>query len=523
MRLVTLSGPDRTRAARVGDGGDDGHAAGAVVVELDAPDVGALLADPGWRTAPGGARHDLAAVALAPVVPCPGKIFCVGLNYRAHIVEMGRELPSHPTLFAKFPEALIGPTDPIELDPASAAVDWEAELAVVIGSRVRRAGSEEAAAAIAGFSVLNDITMRDCQYRSTQWLQGKTFEATTPFGPQLVTPDELPGAVAPALDLTCTLDGEVVQSANTSDLVFSPVALVEYISTIVTLNPGDVIATGTPGGVGHTHQPPRYLADGSVLVSEIAGLGRLTNTARSRVPARPSVRGVTTRAELPELVWVAAGSSLLLDALHTLGDAALDAATALPGWSRRHLLGHVASNAEALGRLLSWAGTGVESRMYASPDQRAADIESGSARPVAQLRDAVGRGVVDLDRAVAALPERAWSAEVVTAQGRTVPAREVPWMRAREVCVHAVDLGTGRTFADLPAAFCRQLVGDVARWRAARGDGRALVLEATDTGQVWQVAGTGPAQRVHLPVADLAAWITGRTNRTDLPTLSGWL
>ena len=253
------------------------------------PDVGVLLTDPDWRSARGGARHDLASVALAPVVPRPGKIFCVGLNYRTHILEMGRELPPFPTLFAKFPEALVGPTDPIELDPASDAVDWEAELAVVIGARVRRAGPDEAAAAIAGFSVLNDVTMRDWQYRSVQWLQGKTFEASTPFGPQLVTPDELPGGVAPALDLTCTVDGELVQAANTSDLVFSPVALVEYISTIVTLNPGDVIATGTPGGVGHARTPPRYLTDGSVLVTEIVGLGRLTNTARAGVPARPTV------------------------------------------------------------------------------------------------------------------------------------------------------------------------------------------------------------------------------------------
>jgi acylpyruvate hydrolase len=276
MRFVTLNGPDGTRAARV-----DGDTA----VELDAPDVGALLANPGRPVE--GARHDLAGAALAPVVPRPGKIFCVGLNYRTHILEMGRELPEFPTLFAKFPEALVGPTDPIALDPASDAVDWEAELAVVIGRRVRRADPAEAAAAIAGFSVLNDVTMRDWQYRSVQWLQGKTFEDSTPFGPQLVTPDELTGGVAPALELRCSVDGELVQSANTSDLVFGPVALVEYISRIVTLNPGDVIATGTPGGVGHARKPPRYLTDGSVLVTEIEGIGRLENVARSMavVPA----------------------------------------------------------------------------------------------------------------------------------------------------------------------------------------------------------------------------------------------
>ncbi len=279
MRLTTLRTPAGTRAARID---------GDTTVEIDAPDLGALLADPAWReraAAADGPRHDLAAVDLAPLVPRPGKIFCVGLNYRTHILEMGRELPEYPTLFAKFPEALIGPHDPISLDPASEKVDWEAELAVVVGAPVRRATEAEAEAAIAGFAVLNDVTMRDWQYRSVEWLQGKTFEATTPFGPQLVTPDELPGGVRPALDLLCAVDGETVQAANTSDLVFDPVTLVAYISQILTLNPGDVIATGTPGGVGHARKPPRYLTDGAVLTTEFQGLGSQRNTARATVPA----------------------------------------------------------------------------------------------------------------------------------------------------------------------------------------------------------------------------------------------
>jgi acylpyruvate hydrolase len=269
--------PYGTLAARVEDG---------TAVELDAVDVGALLADPRWReraAAEDGPRHDRAGVELAPVVPRPGKIFCVGLNYRTHILEMGRELPQFPTLFAKFPEALVGPADPIVLDSASEAVDWEAELAVVVGAPVRRAGAAEAAAAIAGFAVLNDVSMRDWQYRSVQWLQGKTFEAITPFGPVLVTPDELPGGVRPALRITCVVGEETVQSADTGDLVFDPVALVEYISRIVTLRPGDVIATGTPGGVGHVRKPPRYLTDGAKLVTSIEGIGTLENTAS--VPA----------------------------------------------------------------------------------------------------------------------------------------------------------------------------------------------------------------------------------------------
>jgi acylpyruvate hydrolase len=246
---------------------------------LEAPDVGTLLARSDWRTSAASATPDrpLAEADLAPVIPWPGKILCVGLNYRNHILEMGRELPAHPTLFAKYPEALIGPYDPIVVPPESAEVDWEAELAVVIGASVRRASTAEAEAAIAGFSVLNDVTMRDWQYRSPEWLQGKTFEATTPLGPVLVTPDELPGGTRPALALTCAVDGELVQKADTGDLVFDPVALVRYISTILTLRPGDVIATGTPGGVGHARKPPRYLAEGQQLVTEISGLGRLAN------------------------------------------------------------------------------------------------------------------------------------------------------------------------------------------------------------------------------------------------------
>lgn len=273
MKLATVRTGGATRAARL-----DGDS----YVLLDSSDVGALLAHPDWReVARGdGPRLDAATADLAPVVPRPGKIVCVGLNYRNHILEMGRELPQYPTLFTKYPEALIGPRDEVSLDPASDSIDWEAELAIVIGSRARRASETDAAAAIAGFSVLNDVTMRDWQYRTTQWLQGKTFEDSTPFGPVLVTPDELPGGVRPTVALRGEVDGETVQHADTGDLVFDPPTLVAYISTILTLAPGDVIATGTPGGVGHARKPARYLRDGSRLVTEIDGIGRLENIAR---------------------------------------------------------------------------------------------------------------------------------------------------------------------------------------------------------------------------------------------------
>ena len=205
---------------------------------------------------------------------------CVGLNYRTHILEMGRELPEHPTLFAKFTDALVGATDDIFLPPESSAMDWEAELAVVIGRSVRRADDDQAAAAIAGFTVINDVTMRDWQFRTREWLQGKTFEGTTPLGPVLVTPDELHGGVRPSLPMTCAVNGEIVQQADTGDLVFDPVALVRYVSTIGTLRPGDIIASGTPGGVGHARTPPRYLHAGDTVVTKIDGIGQLTNVVK---------------------------------------------------------------------------------------------------------------------------------------------------------------------------------------------------------------------------------------------------
>ncbi len=280
MRLATLrtggaAAQSSTRAVRVEA---DGY------VDLGVADVGTLLAEPDWRDRAGaatGTTYPADPADFAPLVPRPGKIICVGLNYRNHILEMGRELPETPTLFAKYAESLIGAGDNIVLPPESEQVDWEAELAVVIGATVRRATEDQAAQAIAGFTVLNDVTMRDWQYRTKQWLQGKTFEATTPLGPVLVTPDELPGGVAPALAMTVSVDGEVMQKGDTSDLVFGPVELVRYVSTILTLQPGDLIATGTPGGVGHARKPARYLTDGSRLVTEIHGIGRLDNYARA--------------------------------------------------------------------------------------------------------------------------------------------------------------------------------------------------------------------------------------------------
>ena len=279
MKLATLRLPGNagTRAVRLDEPAQ-------VLVELDAPDLGAFLARPDWQrraleatAAAGGRTHPVADADFAPLLPQPSKIVCVGLNYRNHILEMGRELPAHPTLFAKFADSLTGAHDDIAKPAESEAFDWEAELAVVIGKPVRRAVGAEAEAAIAGFTVLNDVTCRDWQYRTQQWLQGKAWDACTPLGPYLVTPDELPGGVRPELEVTLELDGEIMQQDSTVDLLFDPVALVEYVSTVVRLNPGDLIATGTPGGVGHARKPARYLEPGALMVTRIEGLGTLRN------------------------------------------------------------------------------------------------------------------------------------------------------------------------------------------------------------------------------------------------------
>ena len=268
MRFATIRVGNGTRAARV-----DGDR----VVELDAPDVGALLAsgiDP-RDAAPAGPVHDVEAVDFAPVVPRPDKVLCLGLNYRAHIVEMGHDLPDHPTVFAKYAVALIGARDDIWLPRESEAVDWEAELGIVIGRPVRRASSAEARAAIAGYTVVNDVSMRDWQYRTPQWDQGKTWEHATPVGPWLVTPDEVDDAAD--LRVTCAVDDETVQDGRTADLLFDPVTTVRYLSTVCTLAPGDVISTGTPAGVGHGRVPPVYLRPGQVVRTAIEGIGELVN------------------------------------------------------------------------------------------------------------------------------------------------------------------------------------------------------------------------------------------------------
>ncbi|MFZ0088509.1 MAG: fumarylacetoacetate hydrolase family protein [Solirubrobacteraceae bacterium] len=217
----------------------------------------------------------LTDVTLRPVVPRPGKIICVGLNYHAHVEETRRELPEYPVLFTKFATSLTGPFDPVRCPPESAAIDYEGELAVIIGAPARRIPRAAALDVVAGYSVANDVTMRDYQYKTHQWLQGKAWDASTPLGPFLVTANEVPDPGA--LTLRTLVNGEPVQESSTELLIFDVPTLVSVISEFATLEPGDVILTGTPGGVGFRREPQLLLGDGDVVAVEIDGVGRIEN------------------------------------------------------------------------------------------------------------------------------------------------------------------------------------------------------------------------------------------------------
>lgn len=271
MRLATVLDAGQTRA--VVDIAGAWH-------PLPYGDVGELLADEEWTVAVGAAASSTALtdVVFTTLVTSPAKVICCGHNYEEHIRELGNEIPDYPTLFPKYADTLCGPFDDIVIDDRSDTVDWEAELAVVIGSTVSRASALEAASAIAGYTIANDISIRDWQRRNSQWMPGKVFEATTPLGPVLVTPDELDPLAG--LEIRCEVNGETMQSGNTSTLVFDAVTLVAYISQFTTLHAGDVVLTGTPGGVGAAMTPPRYLADGDILTTTIEGIGSTVNHLR---------------------------------------------------------------------------------------------------------------------------------------------------------------------------------------------------------------------------------------------------
>ena len=268
MKLATVTYGGRTTAAVLD--GDRWRA-------LPADDLSALLATTATDRIADLAGAELPGATPVLPLPSPRKVICCGLNYADHITEMGRELPAHPTLFAKYADTLTGPEDDLVLPPGL-DVDWEAELAVVVGARIRNADRHTSERAIAGYTVANDISVRDWQKRTLQWFQGKAWDRTTPLGPVVVTPDELDPVAG--VEVICRVDGVERQRGNTSTLVFDAADLLAYVSTFTVLRPGDIVLTGTPGGVGSGMTPPVFLTDGDLVETEIPGIGTLHNRFR---------------------------------------------------------------------------------------------------------------------------------------------------------------------------------------------------------------------------------------------------
>lgn len=211
---------------------------------------------------------------ILPPVPHPPKIICLGLNYRDHAEEGKNPIPKAPPLFAKFAETLIGAGEPLVIPRVSDQVDYEAELAVVIGRRGRYVPAAEALRYVAGYTILNDVSMRDYQYHTTQWMSGKMFSRSTPVGPDLVTPDEV--GDPHELEIETRVNGQTLQHSNTRHMIFKVPEIIEYISNVCELEPGDIIATGTPAGVGFLRKPPIFLRDGDAMTVRIARVGELS-------------------------------------------------------------------------------------------------------------------------------------------------------------------------------------------------------------------------------------------------------
>jgi 2-keto-4-pentenoate hydratase/2-oxohepta-3-ene-1,7-dioic acid hydratase in catechol pathway len=283
LRLCTFRTDDKTALGAEGSGG---------IVDLRAVDATLpatliellALGDAGLdraRRALAAAAEDHARprdrVRLLPPVPNPAKIVCIGLNYRDHAAEVKMELPQHVTAFAKWPNTLIGDGAPIVIPAESHRVDYEAELAFVIGKRAHHVSEADAYDVIAGYTCFNDVSVRDYQMRTSQWTLGKVFDTHGPCGPFLVTRDEIPDPHV--LRISCSIDGEMLQDSSTSQLVFGIPRLVADLSAVMTLEPGDIVATGTPAGVGTSRQPKRWIRPGERVRIEIEGVGRLENPA----------------------------------------------------------------------------------------------------------------------------------------------------------------------------------------------------------------------------------------------------
>lgn len=220
--------------------------------------------------------RDLAGLRFAPVIPNPSRIICVGINYLEHIREMGREKPDYPTLFTRYPDSLVGHGEPVVRPRISTQYDYEGELAIVIGKAARYVTAADALDYVAGYTCFFDGSVRDWQRHTSQFIPGKNFPATGGCGPWLVTPDEIPDPAV--LRLATRVNGEVLQKAPVSDLCFDVRRIIEYCSSFCELQPGDILATGTPSGVGFARKPPRWLVPGDLVEVEISGIGILRHT-----------------------------------------------------------------------------------------------------------------------------------------------------------------------------------------------------------------------------------------------------
>jgi acylpyruvate hydrolase len=249
---------------------------------LDAGESAMKLAQQALGKPPAEAVSARSVVKLLAPIPRPGKIICIGLNYRDHAAETGQQPPAYPTVFAKYSTCVIAPDEPIVLPRVSKEVDYEAELAFVIGKKARNVSKADAMKYVAGYLPFNDVSARDYQRRTSQWTMGKTPDTFGPMGPALVTADEVPDPHT--LDIQLSINGEVLQKSNTRDSIFSVEALIEDLSAVMTLEPGDLISTGTPSGVGQARNPKRFLKPGDVVSIEIARLGLSCQTLSSRNP-----------------------------------------------------------------------------------------------------------------------------------------------------------------------------------------------------------------------------------------------
>ena len=273
MRLVRFGNPGDERPGLLQDDG---------IVDLRAlfpeiPDIGERFFADDWleRLAGLNTAGRRMEVRLGPPVARPGKIICLGKNYAEHAKEGGFEMPSAPLLFCKTGNALNGPFDPVQMPRSAGQIDWEVELAVVIGKSGKRIAEDKAFEYIAGFSVMNDVSAREAQFAHSQWFRGKSFDTFAPMGPALVTPDEI-GDVH-NLDLTAKVNGELMQAGNTRDMIFKIPVLIADISEDMTLLPGDIISTGTPAGVGIFRDPPVVLQPGDEVVCWVEKIGAIGN------------------------------------------------------------------------------------------------------------------------------------------------------------------------------------------------------------------------------------------------------